>query len=374
MEEFNTGPDLTLIAKYLNNEADEAEISRVNQWIAASDANRTEFDKIQKAWNLATAAIGLPEWDATGSKESFLLKIIEAQSKVIAIAGKTGENKTEGQTPFITRSSSRPGIFRTQILLQFIKYAAIAIILLAIPAILLIRSNRGVFDETFKGQLVTQVSASRGSKTQMTLADGSKIWLNAGSTIKYGSDYNKHSRELLLVGEAYFEVAKDAKRPFNVHAGNVIVHAIGTIFNVKAYPEESVVETTLVEGSVSVELKNGAAHEMILMPKEQVYYYKPDIPEKKSEKVLISKGIEPEQYTSWINDELVINNETLESLTVKLGRKYDVIFQFEEDSLKELRFTGVLRNETIEQILDILKISASVNYRIDKREIFFLKN
>jgi len=142
---------------------------------------------------------------------------------------------------------------------------------------------------------------------------------------------------------------------------------------VKAYPEEKVVEATLVEGSISVEVINKPEQKTILKPNEQVFYYKPDISTNQNEKILITKGIQPDAFTSWRNDQLTITSETLESLTVKLGRKYDVTFHFEDPSLSKLRFTGVLKNETIEQILEVIKLSSPVNYRIHEREIWLMK-
>jgi ferric-dicitrate binding protein FerR (iron transport regulator) len=205
------------------------------------------------------------------------------------------------------------------------------------------------------------------------MADGTKVWLNAGSNIKYNADYNKHDREIFLEGEAYFEVAKNPDKAFHVYADKIVVHALGTKFNVKAYAEENVVETTLIEGSVSVDVKSLTSQRVFLKPKEQVFYYKPVLQQNGSEKILVSKGINPALYTSWINDQLMISNETLESLTVKLGRKYDVVFHFEDNSLRKLRFTGLLENETIEQILEVLKLSSSVNYRINERQIWIIK-
>ena len=92
-----------------------------------------------------------------------------------------------------------------------------------------------------------------------------------------------------------------------------------------------------------------------------------------NEKILVTKGINADLFTSWITDKLVISSEDLESLAVKLGRKYDVVFHFEDNSLKKLRFTGLLKNETIEQILEVLKISSPVNYRIHEREIWLTR-
>lgn len=356
MEDNYTDIDLVLITKYLNAEADEKEISQVNEWITASDGNKSEYEKLLKAWELATAGIGMVEWDAKKSKEQFLLKVIEAQSNSIHRIG--GPN----------------GISR-KFVHSMLKYAAIGIILIGISSFFYYYKKTNYQLSAMMGKSYTQISAARGSKTLMMLADGSKVWLNAGSSIKYSTDFNKKEREIFLEGEAYFEVAKNKDKPFSVNAGGIIVHATGTIFNVKAYPEEKVVETTLVEGSVIVEVKDKPSDRTTLKPKEQVYYYKPVVQKNKEEKdkILISKGIEPELYTSWINDQLAISNETLESLTVKLGRKYDVVFHFEDPSLEELRFTGVLKNETIEQILEVLKISSPVNYRIDERDIYLTR-
>ena len=338
--------DLVLITKYLNNEADTAEIEQVDRWRILSVNHKAEFERLQRAWELASAGIGMQEWDRQKTKEQFLWKVIQSQS--IAIQNRV---KTQGN--------------RSRFISGLMKYAAMAMLLIGISSILFYYLPGNNRNKNF-----TEISVLRGSKTQMTLADGSKLWLNAGSSVKYGNDYNKQKRDIFLEGEAYFEVAKNRNKPFNVYAGGIVVHALGTIFNVKAYPEEKVVETTLVEGSVSVDVNNKPDEKIILKPHEQVFYNKSDLQNNDSEKILITKGINTELFTSWINDKLVISSEDLESLTVKLGRKYDVKFHFEDNALKKLRFTGVLKNETIEQILEVLKISSPVNYRIREREIW----
>ena len=338
--------DLVLITRYLNGEADVREIGQVNEWRALSSNHEAEFERLQKAWELASAGIGMPEWDLKRTKEQFLWKIIQAQSKAI---------RNREKTP--VRGKRFVG--------GVMKYAALAILLVGIASLMF-----HYLPDYKRNKDFTEISVLRGSKTQMTLVDGSKLWLNAGSTIKYNNDYNRQSRDIFLEGEAYFEVAKNHSKPFNVFAGGIVVHAFGTIFNVKAYPEEKVIETTLVEGSVGFEVSNKPEELIMLKPNEQVFYNKSDLPNSDTEKILISKGINTELFTSWINDKLVISSEDLESLAIKLGRKYDVKFHFNDDSLKKLRFTGVLKNETIEQILEVLKISSPVNYRIKERDIW----
>ena len=349
MKDHSVDIDLVVISKFLNNEADESEIRRIDQWVSESEIHRAEFEKLKKAWILASSAIGSSEWNAVRTKEKFLLKVIQAQSE--------GGNVRAG-----TKGVNR------RLVSTILKYAAVAIILIGISSLLFYNLSPYYHNGAF-----TEISVMRGSKTQMTLTDGTKLWLNAGSRIKYNQNFNESERDIFLEGEAYFEVAKNSDKPFIVSAGGINVRAVGTIFNVKAYPEERVVETTLVEGSVIVSADQGSSEKIMLKPNEQVLYHKPDKLKSENEKILVTKGINAEIFTSWISDKLVISSEELESLAVKLSRKYDVVFYFEDNSLKKLRFTGVLKNETIEQILEVLKISSPVNYRIREREIWLTK-
>jgi len=197
------------------------------------------------------------------------------------------------------------------------------------------------------------------------------VLLNAGSKIEYKIPDNKPAREVTIEGEAYFKVSKDPDHPFTVYAGMMVIKAYGTEFNVKAYPDENGVETTLVEGSVTVEIKNNPSNNTLLRPNEQAIYYKST--SQRSENFLVTKGIDPALYTLWINDRFQIKGEKLEYLAVMLERKYDVAIHFDDNTLRDLRFTGIIENETIEQILELIKISSNVDYRIDGREIWFSK-
>jgi transmembrane sensor len=346
--------DLALIAKYFAGEADLNEINQVELWSGESAENKEEFDKLQKSWALATAGIGMQEWNGLKSKEKFLFKIIQNQTI-----------KIEEREKSISRSR--------KIIRNLMKYAAAAVILIGLSSVIFYTSYFRDREKLMTEQSQTEISVSDGSKSYITLADGSKVWLNAGSKIRYDRNYNKKARNIYLTGEAYFSVAKNQHKSFNVHAGGVIVQAIGTVFNVKAYPEEKLVETTLLEGSVSIDLNNKSTKKIILEPYEQMVYYKPGSENGGNGRAIITKGIKAELYTSWIDNKLTINNESLESLTVKLSRKYDVAFHFEDESLKDLRFTGELKNETIEQILEILKISSTLNFQIKGRNIL-IKN
>lgn len=348
-EDINSDIDLSIVARYIDGEASPDEIRVIEEWISLSDRNRSEFLKLKRAWLLASASAGLHSWNSQRRKEEFLRKIIEEQA-----AGSFTIDKS------ILR--------RKNILIDIIRYAAVVIIVAGLTGILILRRDTGPEQPG-----ITTISAARGSKTEMHLSDGSKVWLNAGSSISYGSNYEKSNRELFLEGEGYFEVAKHNGKPFRVHAGELVVEATGTAFNIKSYPEENVIETTLAEGSVMVTAVSDRNNQITLQSNEQANFYKTSEPERDGGNFVIMKGIRPELNTSWINDQLIISNETLKSLAVKLGRKYDVVFYFDDPAIADLRYTGVLNNETIEQILEILKISSPINYRIEKRDIRLYK-
>ena len=253
------------------------------------------------------------------------------------------------------------------------------------------------FNEKSESRLVYQeIVSPKGSKSVITLPDGSNIWLNAGSTIRYSSDFGKKKREVFLSGEAFFKVVSNKSKAFIVNASDLSIKAYGTAFNVKSYPDENTVETTLIEGSVGVtrvSVKNKKNDEVILEPNQRVVYFRPveqveteakeDIKDntgfKSGEKVdterqkltyMITKGIDPESFTSWKEGNLVINSETLGELAVTLERKYDMKIHFESEKLKELKFTGSLKNETIEQVIEAIGIAAHINYKIEERDIW----
>jgi ferric-dicitrate binding protein FerR (iron transport regulator) len=345
-EDIYSEIDLSIVVRYIEGGASPEEILIIERWISLSEKNRTEYSKLKRAWELASASAGLRSWNAQKRKEEFLKKIIGEQSTV----------------SFRIRKSLRG---RHNIITDIMKYAAVIIIVAGITGILILRRDTSPEKPGF-----TTITAARGSKTEMVLPDGSKLWMNAGSRIRYSNSYDKITRELFLEGEGYFEVARNNGKPFRVHAGELVIEATGTAFNVKAYPDENVIETTLVEGSVTISSDRNRENKISLWPNEQVNFYRTGTGNRDEGNFVIMKGIKPDLNTSWINDQLIISNETLESIVVKLGRKYDMEFHFDDNSLKELRYTGVLNNETIEQILDILKISSPLDYRIEKREIW----
>jgi ferric-dicitrate binding protein FerR (iron transport regulator) len=248
---------------------------------------------------------------------------------------------------------------------EMLKYAAALIIGVLITSLVFILGK----DNKVSRQIV---EVPYGAKSTIQLSDGSEVILNAGSFLIYDTRFNTKNRTVNLVGEAYFKIAK-SKKPFTVVAEHMTVKAYGTVFNVKAYPGEKVTETTLIEGSIGVKLKKRNGHfskEIFLKPDEQIVYTVPEDKSKQKGKVLIVKNIDPNLSTAWVNGNIQVRSKTLKELAVQLERKYNVNIYIMDKDLESKRFTGLLKNETIEQIMQVLKLSAHIDYKIENREIW----
>jgi transmembrane sensor len=340
-----------LIIKVLTNEATPDECVMLDSWVKKSQDNRRFFLHFRNTWLASSQAV-----EPDPLKTSIALDKVHGKIKSFRSAD-------------LAATSSKPFQENKRSILSYVKIAALWLVLFGLGVLfsLVFVKPAGVLNFTSEASVI----APRGSKALTILPDRTVVWLNAGSKIKYKITAGKPTREVTLEGEAYFNVYKDPEHPFTVNAADMTIKAYGTEFNVKAYPEEKVVAATLVRGSVSVEIKDKPTNRTMLNPNDQAIYYKPTAD--RSENFLVTKGINPALFTLWINDRLQIKGATLEDLAVMLERKYDVNIHFDDNSLKDLRFTGIIENETIEQILELIKISSNVDYRIDGREIWLTR-
>lgn len=235
-----------------------------------------------------------------------------------------------------------------------------------------------------------EVSAKSGAKSRLTLPDGTKVWLNAESRITYNSSFNSKFREVELEGEAFFDVVKNAQRPFIVHTSGIDIKVLGTAFNVKSYPKESTIETTLVRGLIEVIKKDEpTGPRVLLQPHEKLIFNK----EKDSLKLAVpantiaktspqdifimpvSKSLPDSamKETSWVYNKLIFDGDKFQDLAVKMERWFDVKIIFRNDKVMNYRFKGVFENETIEQALNALQLTASFKYKIQDHEVEIYK-
>ena len=210
--------------------------------------------------------------------------------------------------------------------------------------------------------------APKGAVAEMYMPDGTHIYLNSGSQIKYSVNGTYGMREVFLSGEAWFQVAKFKDKPFVVHTPAYDVKVTGTQFDVKAYPDEKEVSTTLEEGSVQVASTKNVklSKETILKPGEQLVF------NKESNSIRVMK-VNTRLFASWKDNKLVFVNMSIRELKVLLERKYDVEIVINDPGVLDYHYDGTLKNETILQVMEILSQTLPIDYQVIGQQIVINK-
>lgn len=232
-----------------------------------------------------------------------------------------------------------------------------------------------------------EFSTLYGKRNHTTLPDGSKVWLNAGSSIKYA--YNvigNGKREVILNGEAYFDVKHDVLHPFVVHAGKLNIVVLGTAFNVKAYESDKFTETTLIRGKVSISVDGAKNTALVLHPNEKITISKGNFEARKTlvstrkvEQDSLAESLQkisdlpvvPEDVTetSWLSDKLVFKNENFTDLAKQLERWYAVTIAFDNEKYLSKQFTGAFKGQDINEVMQALQLIQPFNYKITNNQI-----
>lgn len=357
-----------LIIRFLSGDINQSEVVELQEWINQSDENKAEFVKARNLW-MATAQI----------KGNYVVDTDQALSEL--------NHKIDMQNKF--SSSVHPNFGR------FLKIAASFLLILCFGSLstyFLMKSH------TQKGRDLVFVFAPQGGKAMTVLPDGTQVWLNAESNLSYNpSTYGDKTREVNLIGEGFFKVTSNAKKPFIVKAKNLNIKAVGTEFNVKAYPEEKTVETTLVKGIVKIEGSDQykRTFSITMVPKQKItfspgriiidssFFKNPSnlnldklnkiklekCPDNQLLTPIVKNEVKTSLYTSWKDDKWVFEGEEIGDLAILLERKYNVKIKFSAEELKHYRFTGTFQHETLEQVMQVLQLTAPLDYIIGKGEV-----
>ena len=362
-----------LIGKKLSNELDQAEQQQLNEWLEKSEENKKLYDNISNDNEIIYLYKDLKNLNKDKARELTWMKIKEI------------EKMNEETEKRIYNDLSKK--FRRSI----IRYAAVIILIISIGW-----GSFTYFNISSKNNVLSlvQISAPKGSRTNVLLADGTSVWLNAGSILKYANDYNKKNRVVFLEGEAFFDVKKNPHKPFFVKTPFLNMRVVGTTFNVKSYPEEGITQTTLVTGTVVLEResdKETGSAPVILKPNQRATFINSqnkmivnDVIAEKStivthatplnivkeninhkDEIIIADKINVEKDISWKDGYLVIEHESLENLVITFARRYDVTFVFQSEDVKKYKYTGKINDLTLDQVLNAIKISSPIDYHIE---------
>lgn len=211
--------------------------------------------------------------------------------------------------------------------------------------------------------LLNTIETPKGGQYQVNLPDGTKVWLNAASSLSFPARFSGLQRQVVLKGEAYFEVAKNKHMPFIVKSEQQKIEVLGTHFNVSAYTDEHQIKTTLAEGSVKVTLT--ANHqEQLLKPGQQAI----------ATNHIQVIPVDIEEALAWKDGLFMFNDENLENIMKKVERWYDVEIDFQQQELRQKHFSGtVSRFGKVSQVLKTLELTGSVHFKIEGRKIIVVR-
>jgi ferric-dicitrate binding protein FerR (iron transport regulator) len=249
-----------------------------------------------------------------------------------------------------TISSKKKQLFSYSIWRKTLRWAAVFILpVISAVSVYFLMSNTIENDAT-----PITVTADRGEKAKITLSDGSRIWLNSGSSLSYNETFSRKTRDVYLTGEAYFEVAEDKKRPFTVKTKEMDIQALGTAFNVSAYDDERFSSSVLLKGKVKV---TAYGQEYILEENERA------ISDKKNH-ILSTDMVYASDFVEWKKGNLYFRNRSFEEIANTLSRIFNVDINFASDELRTIRFSGTLGSSSIRNTLDILSLTSPMRYKM----------
>jgi len=361
-----------LLLRCLKGEASETELHEAWEWINSEESRKVYFESLRESW--IVNSINQPVDEG------------QLRRSWARIMGKTNiRTQVARSTPGrVIRDSFNISMPWTRLVAAVI--AAFLLGGIAFMQYMKLQSQMNNKESWYT------IEAPRGAKSRLTLTDGSTVYLNAGSRLRYPKSFNHNNRDVHLEGEGYFVVAKNKNLTFQVHTPDMIVKALGTEFNVKAYPDENRTETTLVKGSVSIIRQNQGSREIVLEPNQKLSLVHEGVTVKDIEKEIINQttvaqsmqpaatrvrienNVNPDLYVSWKEKRWVLERETLGSLVTKLERQYDVDFKYEDESIKDFHLSGTLEEESIEQVLTAMQLTLPINFKIHHKTVYLSIN
>lgn len=346
-----------LFSRKLANEASTEELHELQQLLEVNPALFHEMEAIEELWN-SEAQEDADYLEATYHLHYEKMKKLGIEPKHI------DESDEAVSTSFFT-----PG--RKKAIAMFSLFA------IAVVSFFIIKTTTTETPALAADVAATpkEVATKNGVSTKMVLPDGSTVWLNAGSKLDYTRIGKSGNREVQLTGEAFFDIVKNPKRPFIIHTSKIDVKVLGTKFNVKAYPEDKTVETSLVQGSVEVFVKSRPGEKFLLKPNQKLVLLNETEEEiKQTESSLPIIAIKRLTYlnndtlaveTSWTKRKLVFEKESFAEVARKMERWYDIKIEFKKKSMEDEILTGDFTKETLKQALDALRFTANFKYKID---------
>lgn len=325
------------IQSFLNGSLDAEGQVALQQWIKESPENKRYFQQTVAIWKAAGVLANVDGFDT---------------------------EKAIGKFRKEAKSVGRIDLYKYALRISVV--AIIALVCGISSLFFMWRSEKIALEAVLEyKEYVVEVPA--GAKSKMTFPDGSVVWLNAGSKMKYDSNFAKKSRCVELSGEGYFEVSKNKELPFVVNTEKLAVKVLGTKFNLKSYEEDSEVKVTLKEGAVAVSDFSIDSIPVVLSPNQRFTY-------KKADQTIQIDSLDASHIENWRNGTIVFDKVSLNEIVKELRRLYNIPIQIEDNNLKQIvYYSDFQENVSVEKVLEILSSGNKFKYEV-KPELIRIYN
>lgn len=313
-----------LIINYLSGNISEQDRQTLTNWVNEDEQHWKEFQQIKNIWAVSHPAFS------------------------------PGSIDTDKAFEKVAHAIEKSKWYNHRFVITFERVAAILILPLLIAYFFSLTSSENTKEFTAYQEVICPF----GGKTEITLPDSSKVWLNSGSSLKYPVAFTSRERKVILQGEAFFEVESDKQHPFIVSIENGMnVTATGTAFDVEAYKSDSIVAVTMVDGKVNVDMNTVPS--MPLTVGERIIY-------NKKSSVLKKSKTNPSKWCSWKDGTLIFRDDPLSEVFKRLGRIYNVDIVIKDKAIAGQLYRATFEQESFDEILELLKLSAPIDYKKTK--------
>lgn len=320
--------DENILLKYLDGAQTESEQAEVEEWLAASPENEKVLEQLYFTLQV--------------TNRLHVMESVNPELSLIRFKSR------------IQKQNKKVSLYRTWSVMQ--KVAAV----LFIPVLVL---SAYLFVQVGEKQVrMIEVRTNPGVVSKFELPDGTKVWLNAGSTLSYPENFWPERRLVQLTGQGYFEVTKNPDKPFIVEVDPTYsVEVLGTTFNISAYKDDEIIETTLVEGSVKLNIfaGNGKEVSQLLKPNEKAEFFR-------TTNKLNIESVNADYDTAWRNGEMIFRNNSMGQVLRMLSRHYNVQFDVKDKDVLNSIITARFKDEQLPQVMEYLKLASGVKYKIKK--------
>jgi len=319
------------LIRYFSGDGTESDSIVIDNWRKESPDNEKIFKEMKYGWD------ALP-----------VLKEMEQFNSFKAL------NKINPQL----KSSNN-----TNWLIYLQRIAAVLIIPILAYAGYITINNQSLKQLAIEKPIMQRVTSRQGMVSELTLADGTKVWLNSNSTLEFPVKFNSAKREVKLSGEAFFEVASDEEKPFVLNAKELNVEVLGTSFNVASYDNEPVSEVVLVTGKVKLfsQENNKQTQFGFINPGQKAVYTR-------KTHLLYSEEVNVDKYIAWRQGNLVFRDDSMGEVIKRLSRWFNVEISVNDPVINDYIYTASFSNENLKQVLFLLKISAPIDYKVIERK------